>query len=443
MVEFFNLLLKAKDPDSLAKKEKIFALVWPDRKFTSNKFDQYKTQLTKLILDFLAFQNFQSQPKKQLVNRMDELLGLSLDIDFHATRQELSKLMADETSWSGSDFLIAYESTYQFSDLLVRQAWRGPIPLWEEGYTHLVHYYLVQKLKLACAVRNQAHIFQTELPDWVNDPDVLTPVAKGTEPVLIALYRHIHFSLIQPDNLQHYENLSAGLTEFGKKLAPQEVMDLYLHAFNHCIRRLRQGGEGPKQEMKRLYEEMQSGDKVLIDGKLPSPLIKNLFMILYNVDREEAEQFLNDMDGEIKDVDKQSTIHYCKAIMAFSKGEILEASRRIRLVMEDGKDIFYKLDARVLQMCCWFLLEEWSLLESEYEALRNLLIRPRKNKFSDVHLKHYYRFNHFLHRLTMIVQEPSGEKKIKKFDRLSEEIKTEPRQIPMKGWLLGQIEKGK
>ena len=443
MVDFFELLVKHKDPDDDKGKSKIFQKLWPDRKFTSNKFDQYKTQLTKLILDFLAFQSFQSNPKRQLVNRLQELLSLSLDNDFHSAGQELNKLMEEEATWSGDDFLIGYESTYLLSDLLVRQAWRGPIPLWEEGYQHLHHFYVLQKLKLACAVRNQALIFHTELPAWVNDPDLVQPVPADADPVLLSLYRSIHFSLIEPENFHHYEQLADGLTQHGQELAHHEVMDVYLHALNHCIRRLIRGESEAKQEMKRLYLEMRTGDRLLSDGKIPWPLFKNLFVILFTVDKAEAEQFLEDFHGKVLEDDKQSTFNYCQAVLTFSKGQIQEASRKIRLVMEDGKDIFYKLDARVLQMCCWFLLEEWSLLESEYEAFRNQLVRPRKTRFSEGHLKHYYRFNHFLHRLGLNVQELPGEKRERKLEKLAEEIKAETLQIPMKGWLLQQIEKNR
>ncbi|MEM7036119.1 MAG: hypothetical protein AAF570_03995, partial [Bacteroidota bacterium] len=249
----FDVLKGFRGANGEVSYEEVWAGVFPKKKFDDPSFRHLCRYLLALLEEFWALNRFRKSDEMRIkVGEAYGVRGLG-ELGRGVTRKLRRKLQKREGR-SAVELLTSFLLEQAHFEVHQREL-RSFKPGLQGMSDALDRWYLVQKMKLACAMGSQQRVFKTEYKPGLLGPvlDLVKEEEWQAEP-LIAIYASTFEMVHGPETERAYRRQVTLLAEHTDLLTADEQRTLYLMSINFCIRQLNAGAGEFLAEVYQLYK---------------------------------------------------------------------------------------------------------------------------------------------------------------------------------------------
>ncbi len=428
LVKLLDLLLIG---DNLDKSE-LWRTVRPQTPFNNLLFRRMCSDLTKLIHDFIAVDQY----KKSSILKNNDLLRYfnenNLDKHFWGI-EKVQRKQFDSLPYRDSNYYLnKLKLEKEVDDNNVQRIQLTKQVNLEQTDKMLDCFYLSQKLKNYCNVLNYKNVLNLEINQFISD-EIFSLIFENEtlqEVPAIGIYFKIACTLVYPDNENYLEELTELLDKHGHVFTSLELRDMYIFAQNYCIKKINTGKQIYFEKLFRIYQVILKKGIIYKNGQLLPWDYKNIVSLGLRLKEFDYIEAFIEGQNHFLPVDFQSNaLTYNKANLHFYKKnyqQVIELLREVKY-----QDLYYELDCRWLLLKTYFELDEWDAMHSLLESFRLYLIRNKLlSKRNQRQYLNLVKFSKKLIRLTL-----RDEKTVRK---LRTQI-IESKEVAERKWLLEKI----
>jgi len=378
-----------KIPDSVAIWEQVF----PEKEYEEATFSHLKRYFLEKLEAFFVINDLRNQDSYTVhIARAYERRGLS-EMANSVRNRALKSYRKSENIRSEQLYDVFMLEQMQFTaHEKDRRAFKPGLQNLSDS---IDHWFLVQKLKIACTMGSQQKVFRAEY-DIAFLESVLETAGQSPwkEMPLIALYLHTFRMLGTNESEIAYHQQSKLLQSHGQLLSQVERRTLFLMAVNFCIRQLNQGINGYLQEVYRLYKNGLEDGWLFERNGLSPWTYKNIVSAgLKLQDFNWVLSFIEGYRSYLPEEFRETFYRYNLAELQLAKGAFREVLRILRFLQV--RDPLTHLRARIAQIKAGFELQEFRFVESQLDNLRQILRRKKELAY---HKEAYLNFEKLLRR---------------------------------------------
>ncbi len=318
---------------------------------------------------------------------------------------------------------------------------RGKIPdHFKANQALLDHYFLVERMKYLCELRNVEHLFQLERTE-LGEKQIRELYAFRKPGKLAGGYARVLEIFALPEiQLVQLQSLKTYLEANGPQFSEGDLRDLWGYLLNFCIWELPGERAGFDLLTDEIYLFLLEKGWLLDEGKLSSFHFRNIVgirLIQGAIDWVEAfiesygQRLINGFDGR--------SVRLARAMVLQKKGDFRNAAIGLKeLLKERPKDVFWNFSLRELLWRSYFerrdelTMQELEEMELLFDSFR-IYVR-RKELVSQVAYKSFIRL---ANRLRLLVTEPELDREA--LGKLKKEVGTSE-QVNNRWWLKQQID---
>lgn len=343
------------------------------------KLNNLISDLYELLLGYLAYTGYETNLPEQQLLAANALLDRNLSAQAGHVLERARTLLDRQPAqtarrqfleirwWESAEILDSRQSRRIAGQHLLRQAEANDLA------------FVLEKLRLGAAMLNRhglAVLQAEERPRWL--PAIRQWCAE--EPLLsehpaVRVYLAA-LELLENPAPDHFSALNALLDQHHAVFGPEELAALYQYALNYCIRRINDGHPEAYREALDLYRTLLDRNVLLRQGRLSQWTYKNITTAgLRSGAFAWTEQFLHQYRDALPPAEQENAFAYNMAALNFEKQNF--PATLLTLQNVEFTDFTYHLGAKILQLKCYYLLDETEALTALLEATRQLLRRNR------------------------------------------------------------------
>ncbi len=386
----------------LISRRYIFEYVFGDKIYDELFLNNILSRVLKLLLAFLAQQEYDSKPQTQELYVLKQLRQRKLPdkhVNTSLKKFDSQRVAAEFLLDSWDNFLLHRELDLQFLSKGGR-VYNEHLQLKNEQLDVL---FIGEKLKIACdmlsrnivAKVNYNPTFLVEIQQLLSQTDSNNLAQQP----LIAIYYGILNTLQNPENEVDYTNLCATLYAYYSQFGKEELMDMYGYLLNYCIRKINGGKTQFYEDIWKHYLFLVAQRIVYINNFLPAWEYKNIITAALRLQKyKEAEAFAEQYKPDLPDDMRENAYNYNLAAIYYSQKQYKKALLMLHNV--EFSDTTYHLGAKIIQIKSYYELHETDALYSLVDAFAIYL---RRNKQISDYIKqanqHFLRFVKKLYQL--------------------------------------------
>ena len=424
-----NLL---KDEGEDTPREEVFAFVYPGEEYDDDRLRQSMHFLMKVIEAFLLFSEFSEKETQVKITLARVFRKRQLEKTFTRNLKQAQKEQEKQPFRNELYFRNNYMIQQEVYLSLSEQKRLAELNL-QEMSDALDIAYLVDKLRQSCIMLSHRQIYNAEydfeLADLVvayleDRPELLDLPA-------ISIYYYTYKTIGQDDEQEgHFRALKRTMFEHGSLFPNAEIRDIYLLAINYCIQQLNAGNRDYIRESFDLYQKGLE-ERILIENNLLSRwTFRNVVAAgLYLKEYEWVYDFIQKYKQFLEKRHRESMVHFNLAKLYFEKGDYQQA--RPLLMQFDFDDILMNLNAKTMLLKMYFEEDEFDVLESLLESMRNYL---QRKKVIGYHKSNYRNIIRYTRRLLRVNPFDKNAR-----EKLGREI-SEAQPLTEREWFLKQLE---
>ncbi len=414
------------------QKEKVYTRLYPTEQYTDIKMRQLLSYTTGKLEEFLAYQQFATnphQPKQALLQSFNERDG---DKQFDQLYSALQRNTLEQ-ALDAEHYLQEYQQLQTFNSFSEKQAQKQGRKLdvrLDEASEQLDLFYLTSKLRLYCDILNYKSIMAHtgELPLI---PQLLEHVAQQDythAPVILIYYHAAHCLMGQGEG--HFEQLNTLLEQHATQFKQAEARSMYGMAQNYCIRKINSGEGQYMAELLAIYRSLLQSGIILEKGELSPWDFKNIVAVALRCGETDwTLQFIEKYNLHIATQYRENAISYNMAKYYY---QVKQYDKVLNLLQQvTYNDIFYNLDSKVTLLKTYYELDEIDAMLSFMDTFGTFL--RRQKQVSKFHRESYLKLIKYVKKLATA---PPGNKA--RLNELEKEIDLTP-GLPDKVWLKEKI----
>lgn len=237
--------------------------------------------------------------------------------------------------------------------------------------------YLSQKLRLICLFTAHQAVYQTDGGADIDE----TTIALAERPDMadvpaVAMYLHCYRMLRYPESEAHFLKFKNLLLEQSERFLAEEMHGLYILAINYCVRRLNAGHLHYFHEVLDLYKAGLEKGYLLENGALSRFTYHNVVAAGLHVgELDWVDYFIHHYKNSLEKRYRESSFSFNLARLEYARhrhGSVLELLQKANY-----RDPLLNLAAKTLLLKTYFDLNEYDLLQSHLDAMRNYIHRKR------------------------------------------------------------------
>jgi len=380
---------------------KAWKAIWPGQPYSKNKFAKLKSELLRLLMKYLEFQEWELTRQSSLAFQTSALLKLNDESFFPGLHQK-----ALRKTQPGENLEIFRERFDLSVQMLAFQNRNHPrnsvdyLPPTLSSFERMVNAYA---LKLGYVARNQKSITgSSSISPWLSNLiDRISPNQWQEEP-LLETYFLLFSTLVPTPPTKDLHRLRQLVLHIGPTLSAREAFDIYTGTINNFHRQQTIRGRAKTSQLFLLYRSFIDSYVFEKGGQLSPAHLKNLVSLGSRLGEwAELERILGapNLNLPLKAAEIQQALDYNRGVLRFHRREFQAAEQLFQKVIHTLDDVFYTIDARAYLLMCFYENENTSGMENLTHAF-NMFLR-RNEAVSGAHKQFYLAFlkvwKHFLH----------------------------------------------
>jgi hypothetical protein len=375
LLAFFRLLKPFAPGFSSDELDK--AVFLQKQKIDARKLAYWMSDLLKLAEGFLILERLLEDPQLSGRTLLEHYFEKELPRHYKAVFDKAERELEEYPFRDAEYYFRAFQLRqleYRHSD----QTQRTFNPHLQEAANALDAFYLVEKLRLSCAMVNLAQLLNVDYDlRWM---DEILPIAEQSpafQAPAIRVYLALYRMLKDPEDTAGYAEAKAQLRAHFDQFDKPELTELSIALFNFCSRRINRYNDAYFwKEYLEVGKFLLQEELILEEGRLSPWLYKNL--VTAGLQLEELDwtyAFIQTYKNQLPASYQEPLYEYNLAHYYYHRGQYDEAQRTLMQV--EFKDIFLALSTRSLLIKIFYETDQEELLFSHLEAFRVYLIRNR------------------------------------------------------------------
>ena len=385
-------------PSAKLAREKVFRAIYPGKTYEDKQMKYLMSFLLKLAEQFIGWKAYNEQGLMPVYHQMSAFLDRGLTKHFQYIFPKAEK-MVNQLPYRDADY---YFQEYLLHEQSLKHQYNQSVWKFSKGLQDMADtldiYYLSKKLKYTCAMLNMQKFLSADYQqNLTNEITHYLEQKKHEDIPAISIYYQILLTLTDESEEAHFQKLKALIQEHAQFFPASETKELYVHAINYCLRKIRQKQESYVEEALFLYNEGIAQGFLLDAGQLSPHTYKNVLKLGLRIRRyDSTENFIKNYQQALSPEVRENAVNYGLAELHYHKKDLDSAMVRLREV--NFTDIFFALDAKVMLAKIYFQKEDWEPLHSLLAAFKVYL---RRNKLISNTVKETYM--NFLNLLNSLV----------------------------------------
>ncbi len=392
--------------EQAVERTRIFPKIFGKEPFEEPKLRYVMADLTKLLENFLSYQQYQESEGGFYKNFFLLKAYVEKDLDkyfnsvWRLQEGALQKSVIRDNKHYFHQYLLDSEK-YLFSSIRsnhISDEVRNKLS--KSLIDNLDVFYISNKLKYICEFYNTGNVLSSDVSNPVLYEEIITYVESLAEPApSIAIYYKILMTLVDSENEEHFNGFLQYLYGHTAFFTEDELYDIYTFGHNYCARKYNSGHINYLGKLFELYKISIEKKILLPKNVLAEQHYKNISQIaLFLGEMEFAEDFIYKYRDYVRIDLRKNAFTYNLANLHFHKKDYNEA---ISLMQEvEFNDTYYHLDTKILLVRCYYELDELMPLFYAIDALKAFI---KRNK----HMSKFYKTNYltnikFLQKLARI-----------------------------------------
>lgn len=431
---YFNLradLLRLFDffcADKHADKAGAWAALHPAEPYDDTRMRLLMSYLNRLLETFLLVQDMQEKAPESRIRLAAAYRNRGLMEQHERTMRAFERDLHAQPCRNENYY--ALQRLYQFEqhETALRKNPTETAPLRELARSTDAHY-LTARLRLLCLDLSQKNVYRSdsetalhrsvialaEAPEWAEQPGISTYLSA------IRMLQH-------GDDSTHYHTFLEKMEATRALFSEVERREFFMFAINHCIRRANSGAREMEHELLNLYRRALDAGSLFENGVLSRFTYHNIAATgLRCGELDWAENFIHGYNDRLERQYRESSLSFNLARLEYARRRF--SSVLTLLQKANYNDPLLNLAAKTLLLKTYFVLDEYDLLHSHLDAMRNYIHRK---KVLGYHRKNYLNIIRFTERLLQHGHDA------RKRSALRADIEREP-VLTEKEWLLEQL----
>lgn len=393
LIELFNYISSRRTiTATTVAKKRTFKAIYPNEEYDDLKLRRLMSKGCQAIEKFVAF----------WMLKKDDFLQKKYWIDYLKDRQCVK--LAQQQLAQQQQRLPAnplrnhsyYYQAYQLEQAHFEQAAlqsRMQTTNLQTIFDHFSTAFVVENLRYACVAVSHENLYKTSYSIPLLN-SILELVEQGVydEVPTIQMYYHAYQALTQTENVQHFEQLTAGLTAYQHLLPLKESGDLYMLAINYCIKHINSSeSERFMQQGFALYKQGLEAGIFIENGVLSRFTYKNVVTLGLRLGKYDwIEHCIPTYAPYLEERYRANYEHYLQSKLYFAKGDYDQAMQR--LIQVEYQDLFLNLDAKTMLMKIYYETQSFDALEAFFHSFtiylqrKSILVHHQKNYLNIIRL---------------------------------------------------------
>ncbi len=380
------------------QKEAVWKQLFGSVPFDDQKIRLLMSYLHNLLEQYIAVKELTSDPLNTQLHLAIGYRKRRMNEGFERVRKNLEKALEARPLRNTYYFDIRYKLQWETHQLNYVQNPTDVSRLQELSDAAEV-IYLSQKLRLICLLTAHHSVYQSGMAG--GQEEQLIARAEREEfaalPV-IAAYLHCYRMLRFPEEEVHFQQFKTLLLEQSGLFSEEEMHGLFILAINYCVRRLNAGGDRFFREAFDLYREGLGKAYLFEDGMLSRFTYHNVVAIGLRLgELDWVRYFINEYKNRLEKRYRDSAFSYNLARLEYESGRhgfVLELLQKANY-----RDPLLNLAAKTLLLKTYYDLNEFDLLQSHLDAMRNYIHRKRVIGY---HRSNYLNIIRYTEKLTRL-----------------------------------------
>ncbi len=343
------------------------------------KLNNIISDLFKLLQDFLAFQEYLSDPliKQNLLAK--SLIKREHYHGFNAITRRYQQLLENSLYSNYSSF----HQQYKFHEIMDQFSLSGDKRSMSKGLQSqndsLDLYYFANKLRIACDMQSRNMVINAGYqPHFL--PELLERYKKEKQQYenipAIQLY-FLTLEMLTEQEEVHYFKLRKYLEEKSHIFPPNELNTVYSYALNYCVRKINSGRSSFYEEIFTLYKALLERDLLINNGFLSQWDYTNIITSAIRLQEFDwTDRFIHEYKTHLIPEEQFNVYTYNLTALYFAKKDY---DKTLDLLHEvEFTDPFYHAAAKIIQLKIYFEIGETEALFSLAEAFRQFLKRNKQ-----------------------------------------------------------------
>jgi hypothetical protein len=381
MVNLFSLfdenIITINKESSLTKKQ-IWAQLYGESVYNDDRLRRLFSELNKLIMQFLAFEEYQNDHSSEASYLLPAINKSSLQKHFIGVVRQTKDQLRNEGFQNAEHHYTAYQIEKQSSLFLERTVHKNKeLEHSENADFHLDCYYILRKLwhyigllilKDVRSIEMNFHLF----------PDFLNHVAgsKFIEVPTIEIYYNTVLAFLDQENDEQFLKCRALLDKNGKYFRKEELQSIYLAAQNYCAFRINKGDLEYYRELFNIYKTLIEESLVFSKGVFNPGVYKNIITVGLMVDEPKwVESFIQEYSQFLPKENQDNDQNYNLAKVYFHEKDYNKVISQLREV--EYKNLVYALGGKLMLLKTYYELKEVNALDSLIDSFRIYLHRNK------------------------------------------------------------------
>jgi hypothetical protein len=370
VVALYEYLCRSTEPT----KEQVWAVLFESETFNEPKLRLLMSYLHRLLEQYLIVKEQGADDLNGELSLATSYRKRGLKTAFDRTQKNMEKMLANQplrnALFHEYQYRLrweAHQSNYALNPTDISQ-----LRDLSDG-ADLV--YIAQKLQLICQMVAHQSIYHSTVQSDVEIVSVLLQHHAAWEDLpAIALYQHCYQMLKTPQEEAYFTAFKTALIQQSHFFPAEEMHSLFILAVNYCIRRLNAGQQHYFKEALDLYKKGLEHEYLFENGMLTRFTYHNIVAAgLFTGEHDWVRQFIYDYKNHIEKRYRDSAFSFNLARLEYTQknhDSVLELVQKANY-----RDPLLNLAAKTLLLKTYYEINEFDLLTSHLDAMRNYIHR--------------------------------------------------------------------
>lgn len=377
------------------EKETLWQRLKPGLPYKDQRMRLLLSGLLKQIHRFLALAALEDNPGWEALLSLRRIGEKGLEKHFLQQMKKTRKAQAKRADADAElhNYLLESELTR-----FVRQNPRQLHANYHSTVDALDKFYLLEKLRLACAALNNQYVVDLETrPQIAQEISALFDRSPHLHSPLIQVLHQVMRVFENLDEDSRYPHLQQLLQAHAERIPPSELGVIYTYVQNYCIRQINRGRSDYLRELFLIYCRLLDRGLLLENGQLSPWHFKNIVVVALRLQEYQwTEAFIQDNVKLIPKAFRENARTYNLAKLYFHKGDYSQVKKL--LLQVEYEDVFYNLDSKTMLAKIYYEEGEDITLDA---FARTFLAYLRRNQLvSKDHRTRYSNFIRFVVRMS-------------------------------------------
>lgn len=380
LFDFYYRSIK-NDDLHLYDKQAIWDNVFDKKIFKDARFRKYNTDLLSLLEQFLAIEQFKSQPLQESTNLLEAVIDNKMPELYNSVLKTTERLSETHLERNANYYFYQYMAEkHRFnltSEFEKKSASKTKIQFYniQDINDNLDYFFIAEKLRYYCSMLSWKNVVKHDIELlFIEDIVELVKDKKYYNIPTIGIYYQIYLTTIEPENTEHYYRLKELIQKNLGLFPQQEAKHIFDAALNYCVRKVNKGNKKFSKELLNIYNEGLEKAVLLINGEITPTSFRNICIIgLRQGDIAWVESFIREYSIKINQKYRDNAVKFNKARVALFKKDY---SGLIDLLNEvEFDDLVYTLDSKLMLIIAFYELDNKDLVTSSVNAFKIFLLR--------------------------------------------------------------------